>query len=177
MTLQSLPEPEQFFGLLTPLFEHQEHPVVALASEWREGAVTFLSKLEDWQDPGQSCASCLFERKRMLYFTLIDVLPDGDLQQKTVASFIAFLARDSAQTENPIRWLSALDQLLRFTRHASADNQIRLDDIRKSGVIVNGLPKRDAAFVLEAMARSSNPVIALYARLEKVAPKGYDPGL
>jgi len=90
-----------------------------------------------------------------------------------VKDYVAFLQHNALRKDEPSVWLWQLNGLLRLTRQLTDEEKSDLEKAQKYGIRVPGLPVDRPAAILEAMASSTDHVVAAYALLEKVAPKSF----
>ncbi len=117
--------------------------------EWQEQAREFLASLADWQDAPGPEAAPQFREKCALYEGLIGLMPDGPSRELALRAMLDYLQRSRSQSIGRIEWLLPVSALI---------GRIGLDPL---------------AFgrVTDDVRRSRDAVIALYAELEKVAPR------
>jgi hypothetical protein len=115
--------------------------------EWREQAAQFLNALAAWESGHEKSEADFFHQKAVLFSGLIELIPPGDLRDRVLHSFLDFLRQNRMQRESRVEWFFHARQLM----------QVRGKDDR---------PK-----VIEAMGNSGDPVLQLYAALERALPE------
>jgi hypothetical protein len=115
--------------------------------EWREKAGQFLNDLATWESGHEKSEADFFHQKAVLFSGLAELIPPGDLRERVLHSFLDFLRQNRMQRGSRIEWFFHVRHLL----------QVRGKDDR---------PK-----VIEAMGDSGDPVLQLYAALERVLPE------
>jgi hypothetical protein len=115
--------------------------------EWRAQADQLLTDVEKCGGASEPAARDFFYQKSVLFIWLIDLIPRGELHTRAVRGFIEFLRRSETDVNRRMLWFAFVNRLLEMTHG----------------------PFR--AEVLAAMEESHQPVIALYARLERVTPE------
>jgi hypothetical protein len=117
--------------------------------EWREQMRQFLAALAEWPDATGSAAAQQFREKCALYGDLIGLLPDGHNRELTLHAMLEYLEHSRSQALSRIEWLLPVNTLI---------GRIGLDPL--------GLGR-----AAEDLRLSRDAVIALYAELERVAPR------
>jgi hypothetical protein len=121
---------------------------VRKTTEWRDKFEELLSALDGWQQSASIPASDHFREKITMYSDVANAVGYPEREQ-ALRAMLAYVERSGIQTENRIEWFVAVNSLI---AHAAAD------------------PVPLARLAAELRA-SGNPVIALYARLEALAPR------
>jgi hypothetical protein len=119
------------------------------AAEWKEQLTRFLASLADWQEDTGSGAAQQFREKCDLYTELIGLLPDGRSRNLALRAMLEYLQHSRSQERSRIEWLLPVNTLI---------GRIGLDGF-------------SSGHNAEDLRRSTDAVIALYAQLEKVAPR------
>lgn len=117
--------------------------------EWKEQLTQFLAALADWQESTGSDAAQQFREKCALYGDLIGLLPDGGSRDLALRAMLDYLQHSRSQEVSRIEWLLPVNTLI--------------------GRI--GLDAFSSGHAAEDLRRSTDAVIALYAQLEKLAPR------
>lgn len=118
-------------------------------SEWQAKVKEYTAALAEWKEEAGTSAAGLFQQKCSLYNELINVLPNGADRIMALRTFLDFLEQNSVQRENRMEWFLPVNGLIA---------RVSLDPL---GL---GELRRD-------LRSSEDPVIALYAALEEVAPR------
>ena len=118
---------------------------VRQSQEWRTQADQLLTDVERWGGTSEAAERDFFYQKAVLFTWLLDLIPRGELHTRAVRGFIEFLRRTETDVNRRMLWFAFVNRLLEMTRG----------------------PFR--AEVLTAMEESHQPVVALYARLERLA--------
>ena len=114
--------------------------------EWRAQADQLLTDVEKWGGASEPADRDYFYQKAVLFTWLLDLIPRGELHTRAVGGFIEYLRRTETDVNRRMLWFAFVNRLMEMTHG----------------------PYR--AEVLSAMEESHQPVIALYARLERLTP-------
>jgi hypothetical protein len=120
---------------------------VRQTQEWRNQADQLLTEVERWSGASELAERDYFYQKAVLFTWLLDLMPPSQVRTRALRAFIEFLRRTETDVNRRMLWFAFVNRLLEMTRG----------------------PFR--AEVLTAMEESHQPVIALYARLERMAPE------
>jgi hypothetical protein len=115
--------------------------------EWRNEANRLLNDVEQWSGKSERDERDYFYQKSVLFTWLLDLMPASPVRSQALRSFVEFLRRSETDVNRRMLWFAFVNRLLEMARG----------------------PYR--AEVLTAMEYSHQPVIALYARLERMAPE------
>jgi hypothetical protein len=126
-------------------------PATRTSPEWQSGLEAMLADLKKWA-PGISPPADFFRDKAGLYNDLLNLAPAGAPRDAVLSAEMEFLLGAKQQAASRMEWFFPLNALLARTA---------LD------------PLGYASFA-EALRKSSDPVVALYARLEALAPRPPD---
>jgi hypothetical protein len=126
-------------------------PADRATPEWHSKLETILSDLKKWS-PGNASNPDFFRDKAALYNDLLNLAPPGRGRNAVLRGALEFVLAGREQAASRIEWFLPLNGLLARTV---------LD------------PIGFGPFAAE-MRNSSDPVVALYARLEAVAPRPPD---
>jgi hypothetical protein len=126
-------------------------PATRTSPEWQSGLEAMLADLKKWT-PGNSSPAGFFRDKAGLYNDLLNLAPAGAPREAVLRAEMEFLLGAKQQAAGRMEWFFPLNALLARTA---------LD------------PAGYASFA-EALRKSSDPVVALYARLEALAPRPPD---
>jgi hypothetical protein len=120
---------------------------VRQTAEWRTQADRLLSEVDQWSGRSERDERDYVYQKAVLYTWMLDLIPAGPLHTRAVRAFVEFLRRTETDVNRRMLWFAFVNRLLEMTRG----------------------PFR--AEVLTAMEESHQPVLSLYARLERMAPE------
>jgi hypothetical protein len=120
---------------------------VRQSDEWRAQADRLLADVEAWSGRSEREERDYFYQKAVLYTWMLDLIPGGQLQTRALRSFVEFLRRTETDVNRRMLWFAFVNRLLEMSRSS----------FRSS--------------VLAAMDESHQPVLALYARLERLTPE------
>jgi len=116
-------------------------------AEWRAQADRLLTDVEQWSGTSEATERDYFYEKSVLFTWLVEWIPPGALHTRAVRSFVEFLRRMETDVSRRALWFAFVNRLLEF-----AHGPFRAE-------------------VLSAMEESHQPVLSLYARLERLAPE------
>ncbi|MBX9603320.1 MAG: hypothetical protein K2X35_20110 [Bryobacteraceae bacterium] len=143
---------------------------------WEIGVTEFLHRLDDWKPEPEATLTeraALFHQRASFYLYLLDLLPSGNLERRTVDRMVALLETDEIKDQSPTEWMGKLGALLMLTRRPGPAEQTRIDDLKKSGKILIMLPREDPAAILERLRKSRDRELAMYAEFEDKYPVPY----
>ena len=120
---------------------------VRQSDEWRAQAERLLTDVDAWSGRSEREERDYFYQKAVLYTWMLDLIPGGQLHTRALRSFVEFLRRTETDVNRRMLWFAFVNRLLEMSRG----------------------PFRSS--VLAAMEESHQPVLALYARLERLAPE------
>jgi hypothetical protein len=120
---------------------------VRQTQEWRSQADRLLTEIEQWNGVSEPTERDYFYQKSVLFTWVIDLVPPSPLRTRALRAFVEFLRRTETDSSRRALWFAFVNRLLEIARG----------------------PSRDA--VLSAMEQSHQPVLSLYARLERMAPE------
>jgi hypothetical protein len=120
---------------------------VRQTQEWREEANRLLNDVEQWSGKSERDEGDYFYQKAVLFMWLLDLMPASSVRTQALRSFVEFLRRMETDVNRRMLWFAFVNRLLEMARG----------------------PYRSE--VLTAMEYSHQPAIALYARLERMAPE------
>jgi hypothetical protein len=118
--------------------------------QWEARLLEFRDELADWDERGEATAEDYFHQKCVLYWALLELLPPGAAQDQVLADYVAFLRQPTIQQDSPLEWFVHVKDLLDLSRRAAPE-----------------MPPRRAE-LLAALRDSGDPVIRLYADLERL---------
>lgn len=114
---------------------------------WASRLSDFLEQVEAWQ-PQDEPASDFFQEKCVLYESLADLIPPGPQRLQVINSIVSLLVQNSGQLPSRIEWFLPAEDLLSGRRAAG-----------------------DQKEAIQALLNSGDPVLSLYARLERWEPR------
>ena len=114
--------------------------------EWKAQLTDFLKDLGAWTASSEKSPATYFHEKCAVYEALLDLTPEGPQRDETLANFVGFLVGSNLQQDSPVEWFVHAPQLLERMKSAGGSA---------------------AEKVLEAYRSSGNPVLLLFATLEK----------
>jgi hypothetical protein len=115
-------------------------------AEWQARADRLVTDIEQWSGRSEREERDYVYQKGLLYTWLLDLIPAGQVHARTTRSFVEFLRRTETDVNRRILWFAFVNRLLELSRASYR------------------------AEVLSAMEESHQPVLALYARLERLVP-------
>jgi hypothetical protein len=117
--------------------------------EWKNRLDDLISAMASWKEGDGPAAAEGFREKAELYGDLFGVVSDNDGRQRVARANLAFLAQSRFRAENPLEWFLPVSVLI---------GRARLDPLALS-------------WLGEEIERNHDPLIGLYADLEKIAPR------
>jgi hypothetical protein len=117
------------------------------SDEWRAQADRLLTDVDQWSGKSEREERDYFYQKAVLYTWMLDLIPAGQLHTKAIRSFVEFLRRAETDVNGRMLWFAFVNRLLEMSR----------------GPFRSG--------ILAAMEESHQPVLGLYARLERLMPE------
>ena len=142
--------PESVAALRNAAARAPGDPARQSPDEWKRQLAEFLNDLANWSSGDER--DC-YHQKAILYETLLETLPPGDLSDSVIESFVGFLKSSNLQRQSPVEWL---------WRARSMVNRVRPSH------------PGEAAKLLAAYRSSGNIVLMLVAMLDQVAPASPD---
>ena len=124
----------------TPLPER-----VRQSMEWRNQAERLLTDVEQWTGTREPAERDYFYQKAVLYTWLLDLMPPSPVRTRALRSFVDFLRHSENDRDRRALWFAFVSRLLDMAR---------------------GSYRRE---ILAALEDSHQPVLSLYARLERLA--------
>ena len=120
---------------------------VRQTAEWRVQADRLITDLEQWSGKSERDERDYFYQKAVLFTWMLDLMPASPVQSRAVHAFVEFLRRMETDVNRRMLWFAFVNHLLEM-----AHGPYRAD-------------------VLTAMEDSHQATLALYARLERMAPE------
>ena len=122
------------------------------SQEWNDHFNDLLKLMEGWKESEEDSPEEYLINVSHTYSPLASEAPAGPARENVMGRFLTFLETRYAETKNRNLWFNQVDTLL---------HRAQLD--REPGM-------RD--WILEHLGRSSNPVIALYTKVEALLGPG-----
>src|SRR4030095_10376875 len=120
--------------------------------EWAQKLAATLDALNAWKQTNRATPAEFFREKAGAYGELLNLAPAGAGRERVVRAYVAFLAANPLQKSNRMEWFLPVNGLIA---------RMGLD------------PAGDGQFAAE-LRKSRDPVIAMYAALEALAPRAPD---
>jgi len=117
--------------------------------EWETKLRNFLSALADWKQSADTGSAAYFREKCGFYSDSFNLAPPGPLRELVLTYMLGYLKQNRFQTEDAIQWFLPVNALI---------GRVALDPAGMRGLA-------------EQLRRSNDPLIALYADLEQLAPR------
>jgi hypothetical protein len=118
-------------------------------SEWQSKLQDLLNTMAAWKPGSGAQATEYFRDKCAIYNNLLGIVPP-EIQEKVIRTTLEFVEQSRFQVESRMQWLLPANALL--------------------GRI--GLDRVSLGKLLAEIRGSRDPVLALYAQLETIAPRG-----
>jgi hypothetical protein len=114
--------------------------------EWQQQLTDFLKEVADWDASAEKSEADYYHQKCIVYEALVELIPPGPERDKALVEFIGFISNSNLQGQDPVSWFLPAHAMLERVRNTN-----------------NGEPAK----VLVAFEKSGNPVLCLYAALER----------
>ena len=115
--------------------------------DWNRQLTDFLKDLADWNSSQEKSDADFYHEKCLVYESLLDLVPAGEQRRSTLEGFIAFITSSNLQQQSPAEWFVHARTLYDRTKNTNA---------------------AEGEKVLAAYQASGNPVLGLFATIEKV---------
>jgi hypothetical protein len=116
------------------------------SQEWQQQLTDYLRQLGEW-GPGQEKSEAdYYHQKCVVYEALVELIPPSPQRDTILTSYLDFISNSSLQQESPVEWFMHAHSMLERVRSTNS-----------------GEPDK----VLEGFQKSGNPILALYAKLER----------
>jgi hypothetical protein len=139
---------DKLLGLTFAPNQHPYLPADKNKPEWQEKLQKALAALAEWKpEPGDAARQ--FREQIGGYIEVLGVATAGADREKVLRGLLQFVAKNEFQAESRMDWFLAVNGLI---------GRAALDPVGLGGLA-------------EELRKSEDPVIALYARLEQVAPR------
>jgi hypothetical protein len=122
------------------------------SKDWRNRQGELLDKMAKWEAGQRSSAAEHFREKVLLYNDLLSVSPAGEARDAVLRAEVDYLTKNRKEAANRIEWFLPVNILLA---------RIALDPV-------------GFATLRAEMQKSADPILALYASLEELAPRTPD---
>jgi hypothetical protein len=116
--------------------------------EWRRQLTDFLNQLAGWKPTQEKSEEDYYHQRAIVYEALLELAPAGDVRNRVLDEYVAFLKTSNVQQRNPVEWYWHAHSTLARVRASQAAEAQRL---------------------LDAYAASGNLVLALEAALDRMA--------
>ena len=117
---------------------------VRQTTEWRNQAERLLVQLDQWAGRREASDRDYFYQKAVLFELLLDLVPPGSLRARVIRTYVDFLRLSDVDRDRRTLWFAFVTRLIEMSR--SAD-------------------RRD---ILTALEDTHQPVLSLYARMERL---------
>jgi hypothetical protein len=121
-------------------------PAERLTPEWNAHYLDTVKLIEGWKEDEEDSPEDYTFMAALAYSELAELVPPGKPRENAMDTYLRFLEQHYAAVQNRNFWFSLVQTMLKTARFS-----------KDAG---------DKAWMLGEMSRSSNPIIALYARLE-----------
>jgi hypothetical protein len=121
--------------------------------DWRKRQHDLLEKMAAWETGQRTSAAEHFREKVLLYNQLLSVSPAGESHDAVFRAELNYLIKGRKEAANRIEWFLPVNALVA---------RAALDPV-------------GSAALREEMQKSADPIVALYTRLERAAPRS--PGI
>lgn len=113
--------------------------------EWRWQLSQLLTDLTSWSQADEKSEADYFHQKSILYYGLLEVVPQGSTRDDVLSDFIASLSDSTLQEDSPIEWFLHAKYIVDMARNSQN-------------------PERSK--VIEALNHSRSATLYLYAQME-----------
>jgi hypothetical protein len=114
--------------------------------EWQQRLADYEKQIADWNVAAEKSEADYYQQKCIVYEALVELIPPGPDRDRALEEFISFMSNSNLQGQDPVSWFMPAHAMLERVRNTN-----------------NGEPAK----VLAAFEASGNPVLALYAVLER----------
>jgi hypothetical protein len=114
---------------------------------WQEQAERLLVDLVQWTGRREATERDYFFQKSFLFTGLVELMPQSGVRSLALRQFVDFMRHSDLDRERRSLWFAFLTRLLEMARGA------------------------DRREILNALEDSHHPVMSLYARMERIAPR------
>ena len=120
--------------------------------EWQQQLADYMNELANWSASEEKSEADYFHQKAVIYQALVELTPPGAQRDKILSAYLSFMTNSNLQQQSPVEWFE----------HAHS----MLDSVRNTNT---GEPGK----LLDAFQTSGNPVLALFAALERTFATKY----
>lgn len=117
------------------------------APEWAIHLADLEKELAGWEPGAEKSEADYYQQKCTVYQALVELIPAGPDRDRVLRSFAAFVAGSNLQSQTAVEWFAPVAGMLERVRNTN-----------------QGEPEK----VLAAYEGSGNPVLGLYAALERL---------
>jgi hypothetical protein len=114
--------------------------------EWQQQLTDFLSQLAGWTSGQEKSEADFYHQKCVVFLALIELMPPSPQRDKTLQAYVDFISNSNLQQQSPVEWFMQAHSMLERVRSTNTGEPAKL---------------------LDALQASGNPVLALYAALER----------
>src|SRR5208282_476146 len=143
------------------------------SSGWESDVNGGLKALDEIEPSRFDCYACAYTSKMSVLFAYFDEVPDKRWKERILSDLVRNLADQEMEKEAPVEWLFYVDILLNTARKPSAEQQQEIRRLEKAGKAPNGLPSVLGAEIRQAMMRSGDNTLYLYAHADEVLQTQY----
>jgi hypothetical protein len=118
-------------------------------SEWDSSLNRYLGDLSGWHGDDETTEEDYYHQKSVLYEGLLQLVPDGAKRDAVLASYASFLSKPIIQRDKPLDWFLHVRGLLDWARALPADGRARVSAL---------------------LSATGDPILQMYAELERLAP-------
>jgi hypothetical protein len=119
---------------------------VRQTQEWRNQADLLLTQLDRWAGRREASERDYFYQKALLFEVLMELVPPGALRSKTIRTYVDFLRLADTDRSRRSLWFAFVSRLIEISRST------------------------DRREILQTMEDTHQPVLYLYARMERLLP-------
>jgi hypothetical protein len=120
--------------------------------EWKNKLADMLSALDAWRESSGISGSEYFQEKSQTYHNLLQAAPNGPERETVLRAMLNYLSQSRSQVERSLEWFLPVNGLI---------GQMGLDPLGLGSMASD-------------LRQANDPVISLYANLEKLAPRTPD---
>jgi hypothetical protein len=116
------------------------------SQEWQQQLTDYLRQLGEWVPGQEKSEADYYHQKCVVYEALVELIPAGPQRDTILTGYLDFIGNSSLQQESPVEWFMHAHSMLERVRSTNSG---------------------EPAKVLEGFQKSGNPILALYAALER----------